>query len=717
MRRAPLLGSLFTLIACSTLVPSEVLVHVDADTISRKRARQLHVRVVSQEGLTRLDRTASLFGAPPELTLPTTVPVVPTDGDSARTFTVFAELTDQESLAFNKKAATLSFVDQTLVDVDLYFSDLCIGIDCPVGQTCADGSCVPITTAPHGPTSPQVTDAQPSLCEGALCWEEPRPSGQSSNAACLWAPDAGLAIGNYWAFVLTQGVWLPEVLPSGSVVDSVACWSGGEAIATNGAGILERSPSAWKPLALGTTALHGIWGLDASDVWAVGDGGAIWRRKNHGSWAKVSSGVSTDLAGIFGLAANDIYVVGSQSTLLHYDGTAFTAVPGPAAADPAFTHVAGTSKSDLAVKAGTSVWSFDGKAWSEYAPYLGVVSLTGGPSGLLVAGGPRGTAHFRTKPGAPWGVSTIAYPFDGPGLQAVAVHGDSAIVGGEAGALARWSGSAWDSSAAWLTRTFFSGIASDPDDPSHAVVVGAAAVLERVGEGLWRRRVVGQGTEVKTPTLTSVWMGHGLSVAVGPGGAIVESPNGHDWTLVPSGSTLDLAVVDSAGSRILAGGAAGALLERGASGWSAFASPIPGAPSLTALRGVADGSWFAGTGDGSVWKFASGSSWTKLGVLPAAVSDLALDSTGGLWACADAVFQLKGGMFTKLSIGTSWTPHKILLDGVSPSWIATDGFVYQRDADGTYAEVGPAATAIAVAANGRFFMAGIPGRILAQRAP
>ena len=717
MRRASLLGSVFVLVACSTLVPSEVLVHIDADSISRARARQLHVRVVSEEGVTRLDRLASLFGDPPDIKLPTVVPVVPQNGDSARTFTVFAELTDQANVAFNKKAATLSFADRTLVDVELFFSDLCIGIDCPAGQTCSDGACVDIKTPPRGPNGPLATDAQPAYCDGNLCWEEPRPGGDGAKAACLWAPDAGLVVDDGRAMELKGGLWIPEPLPPGSYPESVACWSGGEAIVTVGPSILERSASGWTPLALGGTALHGIWGLDANDVWAVADGGGIWRRKNHGAWAKVSSGVSTNLLGISGFAANDIYVVGAQSTLLHYDGTSFTPVAGPAAADPTFTHVAGTSKNDLAVKAGASVWSFDGKAWSEYAPYLGVVSLSGGPSGLLIAGGSRGTAHFRSKVGAPWGVSPVGYPFDGPVLTAIAISGESAIVGGYAGGLSHWTGSAWDSSAAWLTRANLSSIATDPDDPSHAVAVGGSTVLERIGEGLWRRRVVGQGPEVKTPGLSSVWMGHGLSIAVGPAGAIIESKTGHDWNLVPSGSTLDLAVVDSAGSRILAGGAAGTLLERGASGWSAFAIPIPGAPDLTALRAAADGTWFAGTKDGSVWKLAPGLSWTHLGMLPAVVTDLGVDAKGGLWACAAAVFKLEGAVFTKVDIGTSWTPGKILLDGASPGWIATDGFVYQRDAKGAYAPAGPAANALAFAANGRFFMAANLGHILSGHAP
>jgi hypothetical protein len=449
----------------------------------------------------------------------------------------------------------------------------------------------------------------------------------------------------------------------------------------------------------------------------VGDAGAIWRRKAHGAWAKVSSGVSADLLGISGIAADDIYVVGAQSTLLHYDGTSFSAVPGPALADPTFTHVAGTSKDDLAVKAGTSVWTFDGKAWSEYAPYLGVVSLAGGPSGLLIAGGARGEAHFRTKVGAPWGLAPVSFPFDGPALSAVAVSGHAAIMGGDAGGLSHWTGSIWDSSASWLTRAYLSSIATDPDDVSHAVAVGGSAVLERVGEGLWRRRVVGQGPDVATPSLSSAWMGHGLSIAVGPAGAIIEATNGHDWTVVPSGSTLDLSVIDSTGSQILAGGAAGALLERGAKGWSAFASPIPGAPDITALRAVADGTWFAGAKDGSVWKLPPGSSWSNLGALPEAVTDLGVDDKGGLWACAAAIYKLEGAVFTQLATGTSWTTHRFLLEGASPGWFATDGFVYKRRADGTYGEVGPGGNALAFGANGRFFMAGNLGWILSGHAP
>ena len=716
MRRALLPGSLVVLLACSTLVPTEVIVHIDADSISRARARHLHVNAVSHDGLETLDLSPSLVGDSPRVKLPTSIPFTPQD-DRALPFTIFAELRDQADVAFNKTRATLSFTKGKLVEFELDFSDLCIEVECPDSQRCDRGTCVDITTPPHGENGPLSTDAQPAICQGALCWEEPRPGGQGAKAACLWAPDAGLVVDNGWALELKGGVWIAEPLPPGVYPESVACWSGGEALATSGTSILERSASGWKALDLGGTALHGIWGLTANDVWAVADGGVIWRRKNHGSWTKVTSGVSANLRGIFGLMSSDIYVVGSQSTLLHYDGNAFTAVPGPAAADPGFTHVAATSQSDLHIKAGASVWSFDGKAWSKYAPFLGVVSLTGGPSGLMVAGGSRGAAYFRSKIGTPWGISAIGFPFAGPSLPAVAVSGQSAIVGGDAGGLSHWSGTAWDSSAAWLTRGYLYSIANDPDESWHAVAVSGGTVLERVEEGVWRRRVVGEGPVVKSPDLRAVWMGHGIFIAVGVAGVIAESTTGHDWSVVPSGTTQDLAAIDSTGGKVIAAGSAGTLLERTASGWIPFATPIPTSPGLTVLRGAADGSLFAGAADGSVWKLAVGGGWTKLGALPVPVSDLGIDISGGVWACGNGIYHLQAGAFAQVAVSISGPPHLLLMDGASPGWIGSDGAVYRRQADGTYAGVGPPATAMSLAADGRFFMVGNYGWILSGHAP
>ena len=118
-----------------------------------------------------------------------------------------------------------------------------------------------------------------------------------------------------------------------------------------------------------------------------------------------------------------------------------------------------------------------------------------------------------------------------------------------------------------------------------------------------------------------------------------------------------------------------------------------------------------------MWKLAPGSSWSKLGVLQEAVTDLGVDANSRLWACAAAIYKLEGAVFTKLDIGTSSVPRRFLLEGASPGWFATYSLVYKRRPDGTYAGVGPGANALAFSANGRFFMAADLGWILSGHAP
>lgn len=175
--------------------------------------------------------------------------------------------------------------------------------------------------------------------------------------------------------------------------------------------------------------------------------------------------------------------------------------------------------------------------------------------------------------------------------------------------------------------------------------------------------------------------------------------------------------IDSAGGKVLAAGAAGTLLERTAAGWIPFATPIPTSSNLTVLRGAADGSFFAGAADGSVWKLAPGGAWTELGATPTAVNDLGIDTGGGVWACADGACHLQAGAFVQLALSTSGAPHRLLMDGASPGWLASDGGVYRRQADGTYAGLGPPATAMSLAVDGRFFMVGNYGWILSGPSP
>ncbi len=106
-----------------------------------------------------------------------------------------------------------------------------------------------------------------------------------------------------------------------------------------------RPPSPQQP------NLFGLWGESTDHFYAAGSAGTLLRAEPDPAqppladgkpalrFSAVSSGTTRDLTAIHGTAANDVYAVGLGGTLLHFDGTAWTAetpvkaMPG----DPAFT--------------------------------------------------------------------------------------------------------------------------------------------------------------------------------------------------------------------------------------------------------------------------------------------------------------------------------------------------------------------------------------------
>lgn len=66
------------------------------------------------------------------------------------------------------------------------------------------------------------------------------------------------------------------------------------------------------------TAMWGIWASAASDVWAVGDAGAILHSTDGGaSFQPVNSGATVALRAVWGSSARDVWVVGGDGMILH----------------------------------------------------------------------------------------------------------------------------------------------------------------------------------------------------------------------------------------------------------------------------------------------------------------------------------------------------------------------------------------------------------------
>jgi hypothetical protein len=61
----------------------------------------------------------------------------------------------------------------------------------------------------------------------------------------------------------------------------------------------------------------GVWGSSPSDVFAVGDGGAILHYDGS-AWSAMSSGTSIYFTGIWGSSPSNVFAVGDSGAILHY---------------------------------------------------------------------------------------------------------------------------------------------------------------------------------------------------------------------------------------------------------------------------------------------------------------------------------------------------------------------------------------------------------------
>lgn len=109
--------------------------------------------------------------------------------------------------------------------------------------------------------------------------------------------------------------------------------------------------------------LGGVWGSGPSNIWVVGGEGTIlrWRGSGWVPYAKVSERA---LSAVWGSSRNDIWAVGDH-VILHWDGSAWSQDPSPAAAHD-FRNVWGSASNDVwACGASGSIVHWDGAVWAE----------------------------------------------------------------------------------------------------------------------------------------------------------------------------------------------------------------------------------------------------------------------------------------------------------------------------------------------------------------
>jgi hypothetical protein len=82
----------------------------------------------------------------------------------------------------------------------------------------------------------------------------------------------------------------------------------------------------WSYSMVTTADLNGVWGADSDNVFAVGSSGTIVHY-NGSTWTAMSSGTTNDLYGVCGISDNTVFAVGDAGTILRYDGTEWVRFP------------------------------------------------------------------------------------------------------------------------------------------------------------------------------------------------------------------------------------------------------------------------------------------------------------------------------------------------------------------------------------------------------
>jgi hypothetical protein len=112
-----------------------------------------------------------------------------------------------------------------------------------------------------------------------------------------------------------------------------------------------------------TSTLNGVWG-DGETFFAVGVQGTIVRFRADGSATGMFAYTAETLGGVWGVSATDVFAVGSFGTILHYDGIAWSPMASPIVGD--LSGVSGTGPNDVyAVGPGGMILRFNGAAWTQ----------------------------------------------------------------------------------------------------------------------------------------------------------------------------------------------------------------------------------------------------------------------------------------------------------------------------------------------------------------
>jgi hypothetical protein len=314
------------------------------------------------------------------------------------------------------------------------------------------------------------------------------------------------------------------------------------------------------------TRFWGIWISPTGEVWVAGEDGWIGHdtssRSGGGSWSFCQRSPGVTLRAIWGATETDVWAVGDGDTILHWQGTGWTAVADVGAPTPA----------DLA-----DVWGDAGAHTVWVVGRNGVARRFDGSGWHVEDADPR---YFLQ---GVWGTATGPVRVVGsavlPPLPGLSINGEEAVV-------LRRSGDSWEREAAYEHQhgaAAFARISGASDSDIWAVGVrydaGAAQAYAFAAhfDGVsWTARAgLGVAGGPSTEQLDRAYTDVIAAPPQAPAGVLIASPpdstlfDGGTWTTSPP----ELTALDRRGDALWATGAPGQVLRWTGSAWELDIGP------------------------------------------------------------------------------------------------------------------------------------------------
>ncbi len=186
--------------------------------------------------------------------------------------------------------------------------------------------------------------------------------------------------------------------------------------------------------------LSGIWGSSSSYVFAVGKNGTILHYDGS-SWSAQNSGTSEALNAVWGNLWSSVYAVGNSGLILHNDSAQWTSVSS--GTDENLNGIWGSSGDDIfAVGDSGTILHYDGSGWSALTSGItaDLNAVCGRSSSDVYAVGDRGVIlHYD---GTGWSALSYGVTTD---LNAVYAASSAVYAAGQSGTILRYSGGTWSS--------------------------------------------------------------------------------------------------------------------------------------------------------------------------------------------------------------------------------------------------------------------------------